>query len=216
MHGIDDIMGAAEGCPASKRAAVHIVDDDVVSREATALLLRAAGHRVVRHASGCAFLSAVEPTEPGCVVLDLNMPYLTGIDVVEKLTAAASPLKVVIVTGHGDVALAVRSMKAGAVDFIQKPYEAQFLLDAVTRALQLSVRQSELGACAAQRRIATLSRRERQVLEGMISGKRNRDIADELGLSPRTVEMHRANMMEKLGVGSLPEALRIAYRAQLV
>lgn len=198
------------------RAIVHVVDDDDAVREATALLLEALGYIVRRYRSGCQFLETADLRTGGCVVLDLRMPGLSGLDVQEALSRQGSRLPVMIVTGHGDVRTAVNAMKIGATDFIEKPYAQHVLVAAIDRAIRASMKgPGEDAAAGAKARIARLSPRECQVLHALMRGQANKAIALELKLSPRTVEMHRARMMERLGAGSLSEALRIAFHAGL-
>jgi len=196
---------------------VHVVDDHAAIRRSLALLLEAAGHSVVLHESGDAMLEAAEAGSlaPGCIILDVRMPGRDGLAVMELLARQNSPLPVIIVTGHGDVPLAVRAMRAGARDFIEKPYSEDRILGAVEEALAAGrvavdeqARTAEAGA-----RIASLTPREGEVLEALVAGQSNKGAAARLGISPRTVEVHRANLMEKLGVRSLPEAVRMYMAA---
>jgi two-component system response regulator FixJ len=196
---------------------VHVVDDHAAIRRSLALLLGAAGHAVVLHESGDALLAAVEDPSlaPGCIILDVRMPGRDGLAVMELLARQNSPLPVIVVTGHADVALAVRAMRAGAHDFIEKPYSEQRILGAVEEALaagRVAVdEQARMAAAGA--RIASLTPREGEVLEALVEGQSNKGTAARLGISPRTVEVHRANLMEKLSVRSLPEAVRIYLAA---
>jgi two-component system response regulator FixJ len=198
---------------------VHIVDDDAAVRDSTAVLLRAAGHETCVHASGEEFLSQVDVRAPGCVVLDLRLPGADGLEVLHVLKRLGSELAVILLTGHGDVPQAVEALKAGASDFLEKPYDPDTLLAAVEKALG-NARGSDLrietAAASARARLATLTPRECQVLAGLVAGESNKAIAYDLSLSPRTVEMHRANMMARLGVNRLSEALRVAYDAGLM
>lgn len=195
---------------------VHIVDDDASVRAATSFLLRSRGYATQIYASGNEFLSEGRLQE-GCVLLDLRLGSITGLEVQEALNARAVDLPVVMLTGHGDVSTAVAAMKLGAVDFIEKPYEEASLIEAIERALRLASTRAEQDRMKgrAKTRLANLSPREMQVLQGLVAGMTNKAIARELDLSPRTVEMHRANMMESLDVGSLSEAVRIAIDAGL-
>jgi len=193
---------------------VHVVDDDTAVRRSLAMLLRSTGHRVETYASAEALLEgagAEQGLESGCIVLDVRMPGMDGLSLMEVLSQRDVSLPVVVVTGHGDIPLAVRAMRAGALDFVEKPYAEERILEAVDSALSSSReagRQRSLAA-QAQAKVATLSPREREVLAALVEGKANKVIGFELGISPRTVEVHRANLMEKLGVRSLPEAVRI-------
>jgi two-component system response regulator FixJ len=191
---------------------VHVVDDDEAVRRSLALLLGSFGLDAETYESAEAVLSHLDQLRPGCLVVDIRMPGMDGLELQAELTRRQCSLPVVVVTGHADVGLAVRAMKAGAVDFIEKPYSEDDLLHAVRSALQQIVdeRQSTATAEAAQARIALLTPRERDVLGRLVEGRPNKVIAHELGISPRTVEIHRANLMEKLGCRSLAEAVRIA------
>lgn len=197
-------------------AVVHVIDDDPSVLETTALLLRVAGHETRTHGSGSAFLGATGLKRSGCILLDIRMPGLSGLDVQNELGRRGTFMPIVMMTGHGDIATAVRAMKAGAVDFIEKPFSRERLLDAVEGALRRSPAQPRsFEAVAARARIACLTPRECEVLRALVRGGSNKAIAFSLGLSARTVEMHRANMMSRLGVRTLPEALRLAYDAGL-
>jgi two-component system response regulator FixJ len=191
---------------------LFIVDDDEAVRESLQLLLESAGHRVRSFASGSEFLAAMPSSEDGCLIIDVRMPGIGGLDVQERLRADGIALPVIVITGHADVPLAVRAMKAGAVDFVEKPFAEEAILAAVERALEIGRQQHrveiETGDAAA--RLAPLSEREQQVLRLLIAGKQNKVIAYELGISPRTVEIHRARVMEKTRVRSLSELVRLA------
>jgi two-component system response regulator FixJ len=195
---------------------VHVVDDDAGVRRSLERLLDAAGFRAVSYQSALAFLDAAPGLAPGCVLLDVRMPGMDGLTLQSRLAKLDNHLPVVIMTGQGDVQTAVRAMKAGAVDFIEKPYDDEILVRAIELALSLprpSDRNEE--ATKAAQRVAALSRRERQVLDGLVSGLPNKVIAYELGISVRTVEVHRARMMERLGVRQLAEAIRLGVMARL-
>ncbi len=194
---------------------VYLVDDEEAIRRATAFMLRSAGMHVESYESGDDFLRAARSLDPGCVLLDIRMPGTDGLDVQDALAAQGITMPVIIMTGHGDISAAVRAMKAGAIDFLEKPFEKAVLLAAIERAAAL-LEQSDLRhirAAEAQARLNILTPREREVLDGLIDGLPNKTIAFDLGISPRTVEIHRANLMAKLGVKSLSEALRIAFMA---
>ena len=193
---------------------IYVVDDDAAVREATQTLLEAAGYRPQSFSSGDDFLDGADIHHRGVALLDICMPGPSGLEVQEEIARRGSTLAVIIVTGHGDVATAVQAMKTGASDFLEKPYQPAALLDAVRRALQRSV-ESGTPPHAARDRIARLTPRESEVLRGLMAGGSNKSIARDLNVSPRTVEMHRANMMERLGARSLPEALRVAHDAGL-
>jgi two-component system response regulator FixJ len=196
---------------------VHVVDDEEAIRRSIGFLLRASGFAVQTHESGVAFLREAKTAEPGCILLDVRMPQMDGLAVQEELNARGVTMPVIVLTGHGDISLAVRAMKAGAVDFIEKPFEKAALLDAIGRAFDRFDRHEEASVSErdAKVRIAALTAREQDVLRGLVRGFPNKTIAYDLGISPRTVEVHRANCMTKLGVRSLSEALRIAFAAGL-
>jgi two-component system response regulator FixJ len=211
---------------------VHVVDDDKAMRRSLALLLRAAGYAVEAHASGEALLAALDRTalpapgpprpgapqaRPACAVVDVLMPGgMDGIALQAQLSGRGTALPVVVVTGHADVPLAVWAMRAGAVDFVEKPYPKQRILSAVAEALDATTAaRGRAPAALAAARLDGLTPRERTVLRGLVSGQQNKVIAHELGISPRTVEAHRAAVMEKLGARSLAEAVRLALAAGL-
>lgn len=195
---------------------IHIVDDDTHVRAATSYLLASRGHPTEVYASGEEFLEQAN-LERGCVLLDLRMPGLGGLGTLAQLAERNAPIPTIMMTGHGDLTTAVQAMKLGAIDFIEKPYQEQQLLAAVGRALDLRAqeRRRTQGRADAMARTGKLSPRELQVLQGLLGGLSNKAIARLLELSPRTVEMHRARMMEDLGCGSLSEAVRIAIDAGL-
>ena len=206
---------------ASDRKVAHVVDDDAAVRRSLALLLRSAGFAVQAYESGEAFLKAADAAAPadglpfGCVLLDLRMPGMDGLAVQREMAARGLGLPVVVVTAHGDVPLAVQAMRAGASDFIEKPYDGEAIIQAAEAALARGDEdraRAREGAEAAAR-VAALTPRERDVLQGLLAGRQNKVIARDLGISPRTVEIHRANLMDKLGVQSLSEALRTALAA---
>lgn len=194
---------------------VHIVDDEDSIRRSAGFMLKKAGLAVVPWTSGVEFLKGAKHAEPGCILLDVRMPEMDGLEVQRELCERGIAMPVIVMTGHGDVAIAVRAMKAGAVDFIEKPFEKAALLDAIDSAFErLAETQGRTSRAAdAAVRIAALSAREQDVLKGLAQGLPNKTIAYDLGISPRTVEVHRANLMTKLGVRSLSEALRIAFSA---
>lgn len=195
---------------------IHIVDDDHQVRAATSYLLRSMGHRTQIYAHGQEFLDQAQ-LEDGCVLLDLRMPGLSGFQVMEALRGKGSSLPVIMLSGHGDIPIAVEAMKLGAQEFLEKPYHEAALIEAVERAFSadasLTVRNDQ--RLAASTSVATLSLRERQVLQSLLGGLSNKEIASQLDLSPRTVEMHRAGMMSRLAVSSLAEAVRVALDAGL-
>jgi two-component system response regulator FixJ len=195
---------------------IHLVDDDDAIRRSAGFMLKSAGLRVRTYESGDALLKEASSLAPGCILLDIRMPGMDGLEVQQALRDRGIALPVVIMTGHGDVTLAVQAMKAGAVDFIEKPFEKSVLLEAIERAFERLARSraAKERANDAQVRLQALTPREREVLDGLAQGLPNKTIAYDLGISPRTVEIHRANLMTKLDVKSLSEALRIAFAAQ--
>jgi two-component system, LuxR family, response regulator FixJ len=215
------VSGAAGRRDADRRPAslaVHVIDDDDAVRRALAMLFRSAGIPVETHPSGSAFLEALPTLNEdavGCVLTDVRMPGLGGLELLRRLKQGGFQRPVVVMTAHGDVAMAVRAMKAGAVDFIEKPFDDEALLAAAEAALGTPQAFVGTRAVDAAERIALLSPREREVLNLLVAGKPNKLIARDLGLSPRTVEVHRARLMARLGVGSLAEAVRLAVHAEL-
>jgi len=197
------------------RKLIHIVDDEESIRKSTSFLLKTAGYAVETWPSGTAFLAEVKQAAHGCVLLDIRMPDMDGLDVQQALAQRGVTMPVVIMTGHGDVGIAVRAMKAGAVDFLEKPFERAALLSAIEAAFAQIAQADSAGLRAqeAQVRLAGLTPRERDVLGGLAKGLPNKTIAFDLNISARTVEVHRANLMAKLEVRSLSDALRIAFAA---
>jgi len=196
-------------------AIVYVVDDDAAILKSLGLLLRSEGYTVRTCASAQEFLSAYDPEHPGCVVLDVRMPGMGGLELQSELEARGISVPVIIMTGHGDVPMAVRAMRAGARDFIEKPFTNERLLERVREALQASAsRFDELSRHAQVRgRLDQLSRREQEVLDHLVSGKLNKQIAAELGISVRTVEAHRARIMDKLEVRTLSGLVRLSLAA---
>jgi len=193
---------------------VHVIDDDEAVRQSLAFLLTAAKIDVRTYESASAFLSAL-PNVSGCVVTDVRMPDISGIDLLRRLKELKVALPVIVITGHGDIQLAVEAMKIGAVDFIEKPFDDEVLLTAIKSALgrwQKDARQ-EAERTTFSGKLATLSNRERDVLNGLVAGKPNKVIAFDLGISPRTVEIYRAHVMTKMRAGSLSELVRMALLA---
>ena len=194
---------------------VYIVDDDRDVRASVSFMLGTDGFRTHPFGSGTDFLDALDHLEPGPVLLDIRMPGIDGVEVLGELNKRGIEWPVIIMTGHGEVALAVQTMKMGAIDFVEKPFEEDVLRACLTRAAELL----EKGAGASERkrqakaRIEQLTAREGEVLKGLMDGLSNKGIAARHGISLRTAEMHRANMMQRLGVGSLAEALRLAAEA---
>ncbi len=199
------------------RRMIHIVDDEEAIRRSAGFMLKTSGYAVSTYASGDAFLQTAKDVEPGCVLLDVRMPGMDGLEVQKAMAERGIAMPVVVLTGHGDITVAVRAMKGGAVDFIEKPFEKAVLLTAIGAAFE---RLDDAGARAARAgdaavAIAALTSREQDVLRGMAQGLPNKTIAFDLAISPRTVEVHRANLMAKLQVRNLSEALRIAFAAGL-
>jgi len=196
---------------------VHVVDDDEAVRHSLGFLLRKAGHRVETYQSGVAFLKATSRATVGCVLLDLRMPEIDGLEVQRRLAEKGIRLPIIMLTGHGDVTLAVRAIKAGAIEFLEKPFERISLLEAVDLAFAQASRndRTQIAENAAITRLGALTTRERNVLEGMVRGRPNKLIAYDLDIATRTVEVHRAHLMEKLEARSLSDVLRIAFAAGL-
>lgn len=191
---------------------VHIVDDEEPVRKSLAFLLTMSGFAVKMHESATDFLAAASSIRNGVLVTDLRMPDMTGVELLRNLVSANVSLPAVVITGHGDVPMAVEAMKAGATDFIEKPFEDVVLIEAIQRAAaQLVDKPLELDDVASiQTRLERLSDRERQVLSGVVAGLPNKSIAYDLNISPRTVEVHRANVMAKMQATSLPQLVRMA------
>lgn len=199
----------------SDGAVVHVIDDDEAVRQSTAFLLRAANIQVQTYETATAFLEALPQVRPGCIVTDVRMPGMSGIELLQRLRTLKFALPVIVITGHGDVPLAVEAMKAGAMDFIEKPFDDEVLLGAVRAALGAHASDIERQALKSEinSRIASLSNREREVLEGLVAGHPNKTIAYDLGISPRTVEIYRANLMTKMEAASLSSLVRMALLA---
>jgi two-component system response regulator FixJ len=196
---------------------IVIVDDDEAVGASTAQLLERIGHSVLTFPSGDSFLAATLPREVGCVLLDIRMPGTDGLQVMRVLRQRASSLAVIVLTGHGDIGLAVEAMKLGAVDFLEKPYRPDSLLEAIENALSrsLNTAESQHATTEARDKVAALSERQRDVLKGIVRGKQSKIIAHELDLSPRTVEAYRAQLLSKLGVRGTADAVKIALAAGL-
>ncbi|SNT43184.1 two-component system, LuxR family, response regulator FixJ [Tardiphaga sp. OK246] len=198
------------------RPTIDIIDDDPAMRDSLAFLLDVNGFNARSHGSAAAFLDHVRKSVPDCVVSDIRMPGMSGLDLVRRLKADGVACPVIAITGHGDVALAVEAMKAGAADFIEKPFDDEALLSAIRSAMAAKlVDGADAGREGAMARLADLSPRERDVLQGLVSGKINKVIAHDLGISPRTVEVYRANLMAKSGARSMSELMRLALAAGL-
>jgi len=194
---------------------IHIIDDEDAIRRSASFMLKTSGFAVETWESGVAFLKEARHAASGCILLDVRMPEMDGLEVQQALNERGVLMPVIVMTGHGDISLAVRAMKAGAVDFIEKPFEKTVILTAIDAAFErlddTEGRADRANDAAVL--IGALTARERDVLEGLAQGLPNKTIAYDLGISPRTVEVHRANLMTKLGVRSLSDALRIAFAA---
>lgn len=202
--------------PDSEQGRVYIVDDDMAVRESLAALLDAKGYVARAFPSAADFLDAAPTLRPGCLIADIRMPGMDGLEMQEHLVQRALPFPLIVITGHGDVPLAVRAMKAGAIDFIEKPFAPEAIVASAETALarlQPSARQEQAVDSEAANRLAALSSREREVLECLLAGLPNKTIAYDLGISPRTVEIHRARVMGKMQVRSLSELVRIGLAA---
>ncbi len=195
---------------------VHIVDDDEAVRDSLSFLLMTAGWDVRAYESATAFLATAETRTGGCIISDVRMPGLSGLDLIRALKARSETTPVIIITGHGDVPMAVEAMKIGAADFLEKPFDDTALLAAIRNALDRAhaddAQNEENNAI--RERLASLSQRERQVLDRLVTGQANKTIAFELDISPRTVEVYRANVMTKMQAGSLSELVRMALATE--
>jgi RNA polymerase sigma factor (sigma-70 family) len=193
---------------------IFIVDDDASIRESTAMMLRSVGFHVKTFVSAQDFLKANLQEGLGCLILDVRMPGISGLALQEKLVSEKTPLPVIFITGHGTVPMSVRAMKAGAVDFLQKPFEEQDLLDAINRAIsqQREQKSKKDEADKLQQGIKALTPREYQVFSLLVTGMANKEIAYKLGISERTVKAHRAQIMEKMNAGSLADLVHFAER----
>ncbi|MDE1938921.1 MAG: response regulator transcription factor [Alphaproteobacteria bacterium] len=190
---------------------VFIIDDDAGIRDSLSLLVESVGYRPKPYASGVAFLESEKPEAVGCMLVDVQMPDLNGLQLQQELSNRHFHLPVIIMTGHGDVPIAVQAMKAGAVDFLEKPFNDDVLLDCISRALArlASTDDAANAAREAEKRLTQLTERERQVLDLIVAGKANKVIAYELSISPRTVEIHRSRVMEKMDAGNLADLVRM-------
>ncbi|HEV2043858.1 MAG TPA: response regulator FixJ [Sphingomicrobium sp.] len=197
---------------------VHVIDDDEAARKSLAFLLDCAGLAVRSYESAAEFLRAVPTLEPGCIITDVRMPEMSGVELIGRLKALAVPDPVIVITGHADVPLAIQAMKAGVADFLEKPFSDDAILGAVRSAL---ARRTDVNQAKAERErfivlLETLSPREREVLDGLVEGRANKVIAFDLGISARTVEVYRANVMTKMTAGSLSELVRMVTIAKLL
>ncbi len=202
----------------SEKGIVHVIDDDEALRESLAFLLRTAKIEVQTYASAGAFLDALPETRGSCVITDVRMPGMSGIDLLRRLQELKIGVPVIVITGHGDVPVAVEAMKIGAMDFLEKPFDDEVLLASVRSALNRQDGDSKRHAERAQieSKLASLSNRERDVLGGLVAGRANKQIAYDLGISPRTVEIYRANLMNKMQAGSLSDLVRMALIVGMV
>jgi two-component system response regulator FixJ len=196
-------------------ATVFVVDDDEAVRESLSALLDASGFRVKSYQSAAAFLANDQPLQKACLITDIRMPDMDGLELQIELKRRGSSLPVIVITGHGDVPLAVKAMKAGAVEFLEKPYDDQTLLDSLRLALSQAGNQSgeEQTAAGVREKLATLTPREREVFDLVVVGKLNKVIAYELSISPRTVEIHRGRLMHKMGARNLADLVRMGLAA---
>ena len=203
---------------AAAQPVVHIIDDDEGLRESLAFLLRAAQLEVRSFDSAKTFLDALPDAPVGCIITDIRMPDMSGIELLRRLKELKLGIPVIVITGHGDVPLAVEAMKIGAADFFEKPFNDDQLVASVRAALQQQQAQTTRGAerVEIEHRISTLSPREKNVLAGLIEGRANKQIAFDLGISPRTVEIYRANLMNKMQADSLSDLVRMALVVQML
>ena len=201
--------------PRDNEPTVFVVDNDEAIRDALGMLLRAAGQRVETFPSALHFLNDYRPGRAGCLVLDIRMPGMSGLELQDELHKRRMNVPIVFLTGHGDVPMAVQALKAGAVDFLQKPYREQALLDSIHAALALDAaeRRAHAGADAFARRLATLTPREREVFDQLLAGRTSKEIAATLDISPRTAEVHRRSLLHKFGVGSAKELIPLSASA---
>jgi FixJ family two-component response regulator len=201
-----------------KQETVFVVDDDEGIREGLGLLLDTVGQPYELYSSAIEFLEAYDPSKGGCLVLDIRMPRMSGLDLQEKLNEQGSLLPIIFITGHGDIQMAVEAMRRGALDFIRKPFREQDLLDRINEAMDFDAGKRKNMAERQQLldKVATLSEREREVFHRVADGEMNKVIAMDLGISARTVEVHRSRVMTKLGVRTLAQLVRIKIEAELV
>lgn len=196
----------------SDKGVVHVIDDDEAMRQSLAFLLGAVGMEVQTYESAEAFLEIAPTVKAGCVITDVRMPRLSGVELLRQLRDRQVSIPVIMITGHGDVPLAVEAMKIGAMDFLEKPFDDEALLASVRSALDQLDRDQKRQAERSdiEGRLATLSNRERDVLQGLVAGHPNKQIAYDLGISPRTIEIYRANLMTKMQAASLSDLVRMA------
>jgi two-component system, LuxR family, response regulator FixJ len=199
-------------------AIIYVIDDDEAVRQSLEFLLKTAGLNVRGFDNAKPFLELLPQIRSGCIVTDVRMPGITGIDLLRRVKELGLDIPVIVITGHGDISLAVEAMKIGAVDFLEKPFDDDALLAAVRGSLSRNADQVQRNAEVSQinDRLAALSNRERQVLDGLVAGKANKVIAFDLGISPRTVEIYRANLMTKMAANSLSDLVRMAMTAGIL
>jgi len=195
---------------------VFVVDDDPAMRDSLRWLIESTGLRVETYPDGKTFLDAIRGDMPGCLVLDVRMPGMSGLDLQSELARRGIGLPTIVITGHAEVPMAVRAVKAGAIDFIEKPFSDQLLLDRVRQGIEMDQQDREARERRAEvlRRLGLLTQREHEVLDLVVAGKPNKEIAVALRLSPKTVEVHRAHVMEKMQASSVAELVRLAMLAQ--
>ncbi len=197
---------------------IYVIDDDDAVRQSLEFLLKTAGHAVRGFESAKAFMDVLPRIRSGCIITDVRMPDVTGIDLLHRVKELKLDVPVIVITGHGDISLAVEAMKIGAADFLEKPFDDDLLLAAIRSALNPTDGADKHRAARAEihDKLGVLSNRERQVLEGLVAGKANKTIAFDLGISPRTVEIYRANVMTKMAANSLSELVRMAMMAGIL
>ena len=194
----------------AKASTVFVVDDDKAVRKGLRILMKSVGLAVETFASAREFLDAYDPDRPGCLVLDVRMPGMSGLELQARLAEQAIEIPIIFLSAHGDVPMAVRAVKMGALDFIEKPFRHQVLLDLIQQAIEKDAqdRREREKQQSVHMRLELLTERERQVLDLVVAGEPNKAIADDLGISEKTVEFHRSNVMKKMGVYSLPDLVR--------
>ena len=197
---------------------VHVIDDDEALRDSLTFLLRTARLDVLSYPSATAFLEALPEANLSCVITDVRMPGMSGIDLLRRLRERKISVPVIVITGHGDIPLAVEAMRIGAIDFLEKPFDDEVLIASVKTALRQKEGEVKRHGERAEieGRLAALSNRERDVLDGLVAGRANKQIAFDLGISPRTVEIYRANLMSKMQAGSLSDLVRMALIVEIV
>ena len=201
----------------SPRPIVYIVDDEPGVRNSLSSLVRSVGLEVRTFAGGAEFLASTREDAPECLVVDVRMPGISGLDLQNQLSQSSSPIPIIFITGHGDISMAVRVMKSGALDFLTKPFHDQDLLGAIYRAIRhnCAARQQQAEAAALRARSASLTPREAEVMEGVVEGLLNKQIAFQLGTSEKTVKVHRSRVMHKMRARSLPDLVRMAQRLSI-